>query len=114
MKSIKAVAVVAAIMIITAMSSCTKKAEVHLVSPANKSLNVPLNQVYTCSDVSSAVDYEFIFVDLNTSNYIGSQHLLVNSYTPALESGHSYRWHVVAHTTDGGTLYSDDWSVSVQ
>jgi hypothetical protein len=87
-----------------------------LVSPGNKSANVPTNQVFTCSSSSSVITYQFIFTDVtNSSLSFSSPVQISNTYAPTqLVSGHTYTWSVSVYSSygtlavkPGPSLYND-------
>lgn len=116
MKFLKAGICLLAVLMLFAGSSCKKSSEsAHLVSPANRTVNVPLNQTFTCSAPSNATTFEFMFSDLtNPAGGFQSGILIVPTYTPtSLVSGHTYTWTVHVTTTDM-TLNTDSWTFSTQ
>jgi hypothetical protein len=124
MKHLRPFLSVLSVIVILAISSCTKTATAPafaLASPANNSTNLPLNQTFTCTSPANVATYEFNFKDAN-NYYTGGITTVVNSTTAtnlsgnfsSLTSGHSYTWFVRFHLTGGGYEDSPSWSFSVQ
>lgn len=101
---------------ILSIMSCSKSNPNYgpsLVSPVNQSV-VPVNQVFTCNAMSNAITYQFFFTDLTSaSGSVFSPQLIVNNYSPALISGHTYTWSVSVNTNNG-QQGSQTWSFAVQ
>jgi hypothetical protein len=117
MKSLKAGTLLVTVLILLAFTSCKKDGSpsANLISPANRTTNVPLNQTFTCNVPPNASSFQFTFDDLtNPADGFNSGIILVPTYTPtALVSGHTYTWRVQIVTTDV-TLNSDSWTFSTQ
>ena len=116
MKSFKAGMMLVTVLILLASTSCKKDSpSANLISPANRTTNVPLNQAFTCNVPSNASSFLFTFDDItNPADGFNSGIILVPTYTPtALVSGHTYTWRVQIVTTDV-TLNSDSWTFSTQ
>lgn len=118
MRSIKTAIAFGILLAFFVITSCSKSTTgFHLVSPANRSQNVPTNQVFTCTAVNNAVTYSFTFNDQTDPNgSFSSPTLVTNTYTPTqLVSGHTYTWEAfVSTTTGGGSQLTETWSFSVQ
>ena len=118
MKAIRVAILFATLLSIIAISSCSKSSgssDPSLVSPANRTANVPTNQVFTCSLASNIITYRFFFTDITNSLLsFSSPTQIGNTYTPTqLVSGHTYTWSVSVDTGNG-TLGTQTWSFTVQ
>ncbi len=106
-----------AIMLVFAISSCSKSNTnpgVTLVSPANNSTNIVSGQLFTCTAVTGAVGYEFEFTDTQTGAFV-NQIMTSNSFSPtSLVSGHSYHWHVHVALSNNTTQDSPVWTFTMQ
>ena len=125
MKYLRPFAICFSLILVLAISSCSKTATTSpytLSSPANNSTNVPLNQVFTCAALNNVTTYEFTFIDANATYQTGRITTVVNNTTAtnltgsftSLASGHSYTWSVIFTTTTGATQQSPSWSFVAQ
>ena len=126
MKLSQAFLICISFVMIFAISSCSKSTTSpgpRLVSPANNSLNIAASQIFTCSSITNATVYQFVFVDNTTggtdqayvTSSVNTTNLNnLNGSFLSLTSGHVYSWYVLVTYTNNSTQTTPTWSFTAQ